>query len=327
MAHRPAHDAAQNVAAPFVRRHDPVGDQERGSAQMVGDHAMRGALRTVGIDAGEIGAVADEGAKQVDVVIVVHSLQDGGDALEAHAGVDRGAGQVDPLAARQRLELHEHQIPDLDEAVALRVRRAGRTAGNMGPMIVENLRARPARTGVAHRPEIVARRDADDPLVGQAGDPLPQVERLVVVVVDGDGQLLWRQAEFPREEIPGVFDRVVLEIVAEREVAQHLEERVMARGVADIVEVVVLAAGAHAFLRRRGPDIGALLDAGEDVLELHHPGVGEHQGRIVARHERARRNDLVPVSGEEPQEVRSNLVDAAHEQKSPEARCRLQGAF
>ena len=200
----------------------------------------------------------------------------------------------------------------------------GGPPGIWGAMIVENLRARPARTGVAHRPEIVARRDADDPLVGQAGDPLPQVERLVVVVVDGDGQLLSRQAEFACEQVPGVFDRVVLEIVAEREVAQHLEERVVARGVADIVEVVVLAAGAHAFLRRRGPDIGALLDAGEDVLELHHPGVGEHQGRIVARHERARRNDLVPVSGEELEEVRSNLVDAAHEQKSPEARCRLK---
>jgi hypothetical protein len=43
-----------------------------------------------------------------------------------------------------------------------------------------------------------------------------------------------------------------LEIVAEGEVAEHLEEGVVAGGVADIVEVVVLAAGAHAFLRRGG---------------------------------------------------------------------------
>ena len=61
----------------------------------------------------------------------------------------------------------------------------------------------------------------------------------------------------------------------------------MPRGVADIVEVVVLAAGAHAFLRRGGAQIGALLDAGEDVLELHHAGIGEHQGRVVARHQAA----------------------------------------
>ncbi len=45
-------------------------------------------------------------------------------------------------------------------------------------------------------------------------------------------------------------DRVFLEIVAEGEIPQHLEEGVVARGVADIVEIVVLAAGADAFLRR-----------------------------------------------------------------------------
>ena len=168
MAHGAAHDAAEHIAAPLVRGQHAVGDQEGGSAQMVGDDPVRGALRPVGIDAGQVGAGANERAEKVDVVIVVHALQHGGDALEPHAGVDRRARQVDPLAARQRLELHEHEIPDLDEAVAVRVRRAGRTARNVVAMIVENLRARPAGTGVAHRPEIVACRDADDPLLGQA---------------------------------------------------------------------------------------------------------------------------------------------------------------
>ena len=53
----------------------------------------------------------------------------------------------------------------------------------------------------------------------------------------------------------------VLEIIAEREIAHHLEEGVVPGGVADIVEIVVLAAGAHAFLGRGGAVIGALLDA------------------------------------------------------------------
>ena len=104
----------------------------------------------------------------------------------------------------------------------------------------------------------------------------------------------------------------ILEIVAEGEVAEHLEEGVVPGGVADIVEVVVLAAGAHAFLRRDGARIGPLLDAGEDVLELHHAGVGEHQRRVVARHERARRHDLVPVLREIIEKGRPDFVDAAH---------------
>ena len=119
-------------------------------------------------------------------------------------------------------------------------------------VVVEDLRARAAGAGVAHRPEIVGAGDADDLAVGQAGDLLPQVEGLVVVDIDGDQQLVLRQAEFLGDQVPGELDRALLEIVAEREVAEHLEEGVVARGVADIVEVVVLAAGAHAFLRRGG---------------------------------------------------------------------------
>ena len=79
-------------------------------------------------------------------------------------------------------------------------------------------------------------------------------------MIDGDQELVVRQAEFLGDQVPGQLDRAFLEVVAEREVAEHLEEGVMARGVADIVEVVVLAAGAHAFLRGGGARIGTLLE-------------------------------------------------------------------
>ena len=79
-------------------------------------------------------------------------------------------------------------------------------------------------------------------------------------------------AEVLGDELPGQRDRPLLEVVAEGEVAEHLEERVMPRRVADVVEVVVLAAGAHALLRGGGARVGARLLAGEDVLELHHAG-------------------------------------------------------
>jgi hypothetical protein len=58
--------------------------------------------------------------------------------------------------------------------------------------------------------------------------------------------------------------------------------------VADVLEVVVLAAGAHAALRGGRARVVALLLAEEHVLELHHAGVGEQQRRIVAGHQRAR---------------------------------------
>ena len=117
-------------------------------------------------------------------------------------------------------------------------------------------------------------------------------------------------AEVLGEQLPGEQDRALLEIIAEGEIAEHLEEGVVARGVAHIVEVVVLAAGAHAFLRRRRAQEGGLLGAGEHVLERHHAGIGEHQRRIVARHQRARGHHLVIVLGKEVEESRTDIVGA-----------------
>ena len=85
-------------------------------------------------------------------------------------------------------------------------------------------------------------------------------------------------------------------------------------GVADVVEIVVLAAGAHALLRRGGARVGARLLAGEDVLELHHPGadvnikVGSLRGTSGEDG-----TDRVAVPGEEIQEGRADLIDAAHD--------------
>ncbi len=256
--------------------------------------------------------VLDEDAEQVDGVIVVRALQHRGDALEPHAGVDRGPRQIDALAALELLVLHEDEIPDLDEAVAFRVRRARRPAGDLVAVVVEDFRARPARPGVAHRPEVVGAGDAQDLALGQAGDLFGQLEGIVVVDIDGEQQLVLGQAVVLGDQLPGERNGALLEVVAEGKVAQHLEEGVVARGVADIVEVVVLAAGADAFLRGRRPQVGPLFQAGEDVLELHHAGIGEHQRRVVARHERARRHDLMIVAGEEIEETFPDVVDAAH---------------
>ena len=203
-------------------------------------------------------------------------------------------------------------------------RRTRRPARDLVAVVVEDFRTGTARAGVAHLPEIVRRRDADDAGVRQARDLLPQVEGLVVVEVDRRRQLVLGQAEFLGDQVPGELDGAVLEVVAEREVAEHLEKGVMPRGVADIVEVVVLAAGADAFLRGGGALVRPLLDPGEDVLELHHAGIGEHQGRIVARHQRRRRHDGVPVGRKIIQKRRPDLVNAAH--VSPISPSRLAAA-
>ena len=79
---------------------------------------------------------------------------------------------------------------------------------------------------------------------------------------------------------------VLLEVIAEGEIAHHLEESVMALGEADVFEVVVLAAGADAFLGGCGAIVVAFFESEENILELVHAGVGEEERGIAVRDER-----------------------------------------
>jgi hypothetical protein len=67
-------------------------------------------------------------------------------------------------------------------------------------------------------------------------------------VINGYQKALGIKRVFLGQKIPRKLDCAFLEIVAEGKVAEHFEECVVARGVAHIVEVIVLAAGTHAFL-------------------------------------------------------------------------------
>ena len=165
MAHGAAQDAAQHVAAPLVARQHAIGEQETASAKMIGHDAMADAELAIRRLAGGVGAGQDQRTQRVGVVIVVHALQDGSEPLEPHAGVDGRARQRVAGAGRLLQELHEDQVPDLDEPVAILVRAAGRAAPDLVAVVEENLTARPARPGIAHPPEIVGGRDADDTAV------------------------------------------------------------------------------------------------------------------------------------------------------------------
>jgi len=62
----------------------------------------------------------------------------------------------------------------------------------------------------------------------------------------------------------------------------------MARGAADLLEVIMLAARADTFLGSRGARIIALFAAQENILELVHARVREEQRGVMGRDERRR---------------------------------------
>src|SRR5450830_1731469 len=307
-----ADDAAQDVAMAFGAGNDAVDDQKGSGADVVSDHAQRFAFQ-VG-RTGLAGSGLDQSLEQVDLVVAVHVLQHRGQALQAHARVDTGLGQLVHHARFVAVELHEHQVPDFDKAVAVFVGRAWRATGNVGAVVVENFRAGTARADVGHLPEVVGGvagtlvvADADDALGRHADFLGPDIVGFVVLEIDGDGELVGWQAVDLGQQLPGIENRIALEIVAEAEVAQHLEEGVVAGRVAHVFQVVVLAARAHAALHRGRARVGARVGADEDVLELHHAAVGEQHGRIIARHEGAGTDDRVALRGKEAEEFFANF--------------------
>jgi hypothetical protein len=252
--------------------------------------------------------------KEVRVVVREHPLEDGGEPLESHPGVDARERERDARAVRALVELHEHEVPDLEPARArLRVvRRAVRPLAELDPAVEVDLAARAARAGVCHPPEVlvVARIDVAPlrhPLRREADLVAPDAPGDLVVRVRRRRESIARDSHVDREELPGPVDRLALEVVAEAPVAEHLEERVVAGRPSDLLEVVVLAGDPQAALVVDGAGVAPRLGAGEDVLELDHPGVREQEGLVARRHERGGRHGRVPAGGEEVDESAADL--------------------
>src|SRR5262249_41392173 len=101
------------------------------------------------------------------------------------------------------------------------------------------------------------------------------------------------------------LDGALLEVVADREVAEHLEEGEVPRGVADVLDVD----RAEALLAGGQPVVRRLLDPEEVRLERVHARGREQHRRIERRgHERTARQAPVVALLEEAQEQLADLV-------------------
>ncbi len=240
---------------------------------MIRDHVQ--GTRAVVFDAEHIGRGLDQLGKQVNLVVAVHALHDRRNALETHAGIDRGLRQRCQRPIGRPVELHEDKIPDFDVAITVLIGRTWRTTRDILTMIEEDLAARTTGTRVAHRPEIVFCSKSPKARRVNLHFLEPDVSGFVVVLENRHPEAFLGQSQGLRQELPGIPDRFALEVITETEIAEHLEERVMPRGIAHILKVVVLPARTHAALRGDSCGVIALVLAEEHILELHHAGVCE----------------------------------------------------
>ena len=208
MANGAADDPALHIAATFVARNHAVAHQKGSRADVVSNHAqgLVAQISTARLTRSRF----NQGIKDVDFVIAVHVLQDGGQALQAHAGVHAGGGQFVQAAISLHIKLHEHVVPDFNETVAVFTRAAGWAAGNMVAVVIKDLRAWATRAGVSHHPEVIALvflgtffvTNTHHALRRQANFLGPDVIGLVIVNVDRGQQLFCGQAVHLGQQLP-----------------------------------------------------------------------------------------------------------------------------
>ena len=269
---------------------------------MVRHHAHRdGLLRAVRVGlAAEARDGADERREDVRVVVRLLALQHRAHALEAHPRVHALRGQRIERAVALAVVLHEDQVPDLDHLRRPGVDHLGRAA--VLRVVEMDFAARAAGARLAHFPEIVLLAEAQDVRRVDVRDRAPELGRLVVVGVHRGPEAGLRELPYFGEQLPGPGDGLLLVVVAERPVAEHLEERVVVGVAPDLFQVVVLARNADALLRVGHALPGGLARPQKDFLELVHARVREQQRLVGGDDHRRRRHDLVLLRFEKVEE-------------------------
>jgi hypothetical protein len=321
-SHGSSEQPTKDVARALVSRQCAFGDRERQRTNVIRDHpsvAHRLPFRLRAESPRTCEHLVDDRLEDIRLEDRALPLDDQREALDPHAGVDPRSRQRRERAVRLCVELREHQVPEFHVAVALipgpfAPERTFREVG--GPRLAEievDLAARSARALASRRPPEIVRSTERDNVVRRHADLLPQRRRLVVAgqmvlaLEDGGVHPLLRKLEHLGDELPGKGDRLLLEVGAaldraEREVAQHLEECVVARSQADILEI----GEPQTFLDRDRTGIGHVVAGRVIRLELDHARGGEEQGRVVG-HERSRGNRGVPPRDEEVEEGATQL--------------------
>ena len=230
-------------------------------------------------------------------------MEEVGDALEARAGVDRGAfefaDEFEIVAfAFAPDEFVEDEVPDFQEAVSLGVCGGAAVRAVLGAAVVVDLAACPCRSGLAGGPRDLFEREFLNVIGGKADDASPVVVGNRVFFPDRHPQAVAVEpvasvGNRGGQEAPREVDGAFFEVVAEGEVAVHLEERAVARGSADVVDVVRSDALLNGCDRRPRGGLG-VQDVGD---EWHHSRDGE-EDRGIGRNEGHRGRDVVIVLGE-----------------------------
>ncbi len=273
---------------------------------MVGDNPQGDVLLVVLVvlHPGDAADVLHDVLDGVHLEEVIHPLHDAGQPLQAHAGINVGVGHGGVVPRPVGIELTEHQVPNLHEPVAVAPHVAVRAAAALiRPPVKIDFGAGAAGTG-ANLPEVVLPAEADHVAGVDAHLLHPNIPGLVVAFKDGDIELFGGYGQFLCQELPGPGGGLVLKVIPEGEVPQHLEIGAVAGGFAHVFNI----RGADALLAGGHPLVGGGGQTQEKLLHGGHAGVDEQQAGVVLGHQGVGGQPGVELPFKEAEEMLPEVV-------------------
>ncbi len=275
---------------------------------MVGDDPQGDILLEIVVvgDPGDLADMLHNVLDGIHLKEVIHPLHDTGQSLQAHTGIDVGVGHGGVGAVSVGIELAEYQVPDLHKPVTVAAHMAiGLAAALVGAPVKVDLGAGAAGTG-ADLPEIVLPAEPDHVAGVDAHLLHPDIPGLVVAFKDGDIKLLGGDLELLCQKLPGPGSGLVLKVVPEGEVAQHLKVGAVAGGLAHVLDI----RGADALLAGGDPLVGGGSQSQEEFLHGGHTGVNEQQAGVIPGDQGVRGQPGVSLSLKEAEEVLPEIVQS-----------------
>ena len=255
-------NTTDHIAGFLVRRQLTIGDSESDRSDMIRNHAHShvGLLILAVLTATDSADLLEHRLKDIGVVVRGLALDRTNQTLKAHTGIDHFLCQRLQRTVRLAVILHEDDVPDLDDLRVIFVHqltsRHFRTLLSRTAVHVD-LTTRTARTRIAHFPEVIMLVAVQNMVGRQMFCP----DRSCLVIASKS--LFRRTLKDRRIEVCGIdlehihdifpreVNRLFLEIVAKRPVAQHLEHRVVIRVVSHFLQVIMLTAHTQTFLTVR----------------------------------------------------------------------------
>ena len=227
---------------------------------MVGNHTQRNILFLILVITGrsKLRRLIEKCANRIYFKDGLDILYDDRKALKPHAGIDVLLLELAVVAMSVVVKLAEDIVPDFHEAVAFPAHHILGTGAVGFAAVIINLRARAAGTGTV-LPEIVRLAEAVNALRCDADFVPPDIEGLVIFLVDGRIETIRLESHNLGEKLPAPVNGLALKVIAEGKVSEHLKESAVARGFTDIVDIT----RANTLLTRCHTAAGRNLLAGE----------------------------------------------------------------